>query len=279
MKPDDIKKRRIFGGALALLAFGILCIPTLAHAQIAATQNDASPAAEAGAEAQNQQEQQRSEPELPGADIKLNSPDPSKDGIVVPYNPPEPVDMTHIYSPEYCEFKVGFPTEPFITEKCDGGENADQCYEEVSYTQTFGMDATVGFRVVCNAIGDDIKDRYSQDIMIATLVEMTKKSVVNTFNTTYFQDKENRYRLAGLVGEGKVGITPSMFIAQMWLGQNSALTIEAELIGDAFENSDALFRDVLRSVRYKDNAPGDSASTPADSETTNSEEPAESAPE
>lgn len=168
------------------------------------------------------------------------------------FEPPPPKEMTHIYSPEHCDFTIGFPEEPVVTNKCDGGINKNECYDQVFYTQTFNLDATVNFRVICNKIGQDIKDKYNKDIMQATLKEMTKNSVVETIQTTYHEDEQNRYRIAGLVAEGKVGLVPSIFIAQMWLGQNSAFSVEAEMIGDAYIESDALFRDIMRSISYKD---------------------------
>lgn len=170
------------------------------------------------------------------------------------YQPPAPSEMTQIYSPEHCEFQVGFPSSPMVKERCDGGESGTECYEQVNYTQTFGIDATVNVRVICNAIGQDIKDKYDRQIMVATLEAMTKEHVVDTFETTYYEDDDKRYRLAGLVGEGKVGLVPSIFVAQMWLGQKSAFSIEAEIVGDAFEEPDVLFRDIMRSVQYKEPA-------------------------
>ena len=40
-----------------------------------------------------------------------------------------------------------------------------------------------------------------------------------------------------------------IYIAQLWIGQKSAMTVEAELIGDALSEADQLFSDILRSVR------------------------------
>lgn len=191
---------------------------------------------------------------------------------------PPPKDMTHIYKPDYCDFQIGFPEDPVVEQKCDGGENRDECYEQVSYTQTFGLDATVNFRAVCNQIGQEIKDRYDQEIMIATLEEMTKDSVVEKFNTTYHEDEEKRFRLAGLVGEGKVGLIPSIFVAQMWLGENSAFSVEAEIVGDAFLEPDALFRDIMRSIQYKGADAGENAET-APAVEAPEETPEESQPE
>lgn len=228
---------------LNIIIFALLVLPNISYAQIAATDEQEQTAPQG----------ERIAPKLPFEDVRpLDPNDLANDAIIIPYEPPPPQDYTHMYSPEHCEFSVAFPTEPYVIERCDGGENRDECYEQVNYTQTFGIQATVGFRVICNKIGSDIKDKYDQAVMVATLQEMTKKSVVNTFNTTFNVEKDGRYKVAGLVGEGKAGITPSMFIAQMWIGESSALTIEAELIGEPLADADALFRDVLRSVYHKE---------------------------
>lgn len=175
--------------------------------------------------------------------------------------PVPPKDLTFQYSPDYCEFEASFPEEPYIKTQCDGGESGTECYELVSYTQTFALDATVTLRVVCNQIGEDIKDKYNEAVMVKTLEAMTKKNIVQQFSTSYTEDENGQYRLAGLVGEGKVGMTPSIFIAQMWLGKQSAMTIEAELVGEQFNESDALFRDLLRGVQYKSAPDSDHANS------------------
>ncbi len=151
------------------------------------------------------------------------------------------------YSPEFCEFSVTFPDEPYKTRRCDEDGGA-KCYDQISYTQVFEMSSTVNFRVICNPIGQDIKESYSGEIMQATLRAMTDRSVVKTFDTSFRE--EESYKQAGLVGEGKVGRTTTIYIAQLWIGEQSALSVEAELIGEASEKADELFSEILRSVRF-----------------------------
>lgn len=159
--------------------------------------------------------------------------------------------MTHIYSPEPCEFTAGFPQEPYITERCDGGESGDECYNQVSYTATFGLSATVDVKVICNAVDRGIKDKYNKNIMIKTLQAMSGESVENQYEVNYDEDEKGRFKTASLVGEILVGMSPGIYMAQMWIGEESAMTVEAQLIGDPIESADAMFRDILRSIRYK----------------------------
>lgn len=160
----------------------------------------------------------------------------------------EAVDTSSTYSPEFCEFSVTFPTEPYKSRRCEK-EASDKCYELISYTQVYEMSSTVNFRVICNPIGDEIKDAYTPEVMQATLKAMTKQSVVQEFNTS-FREEEN-YKQAGLVGEGLVGRTPTIYVAQLWIGKQSALSVEAELIGEPMDDADSLFGDVLKSVGVK----------------------------
>ncbi|MCF8495267.1 MAG: hypothetical protein K9G62_01220 [Alphaproteobacteria bacterium] len=152
------------------------------------------------------------------------------------------------YSPDFCEFTVTFPTEPYKTQRCDEAQ-PDKCYEQISYTQVYDLDATVNFRVICNPVGKDIKDSYSGAVMEATLKAMTKDEVVQTFETSFREEKD--YKQAGLVGEGQMGRTPTVYIAQLWIGDHSAFSVEAELIGEAHEQADKLYSDVLKSIGYK----------------------------
>lgn len=149
------------------------------------------------------------------------------------------------YGPEFCEFKVSFPETPYQQEKCEDG----RCYTNVTYTKVYALDATVRFRVVCNPISQEIKRRYSGEIMQATLEAMTKSKTVKTFETSFRE--EDNYKHASLVGEGLMGRTPTIFIAQLWIGEQSAFTVEAELTGNEHEEADKLFSEVLRSISPK----------------------------
>ncbi len=160
----------------------------------------------------------------------------------------EAVDTSSIYSPEFCEFSVKFPSEPYKSRRCEE-EAGNKCFDLISYTQVYEMSSTVNFRVICNPIGDEIKDAYSPEVMQATLKAMTKQSVVQEFNTSFREEED--YKQAGLVGEGLVGRTPTIYVAQLWIGEQSALSVEAELIGEPMDDADTLFRDVLESVGVK----------------------------
>ncbi|MGB0718963.1 MAG: hypothetical protein ACPGRX_00725 [Bdellovibrionales bacterium] len=169
-----------------------------------------------------------------------------------------------VYSPEFCEFSITFPDEPYKTRRCD--DDGKQCYDQISYTQVWGMDSTVNFRVICNPIGGDVYAAYSPEVMDLTLRALTKNSVVKEFDSSFRETAD--YKQAGLVGEGLSGRTPTIYLAQLWIGKQSALSVEAELIGEALPDADALFSTVLKSVGLK----VDSSELVVDSEVDSKEE-------
>lgn len=151
------------------------------------------------------------------------------------------------YSPDYCEFTVKFPEAPYKSRRCEDDEKT-RCYDLVSYTRVYELSSTVNFRVICNPVDKKIYKDYSAEVMEATVRAMTKKSVVSEYNSS-FREAEG-YKQAGLVGQGKVGNMPTIYIAQLWIGKQSAFSVEAELIGDAHDAADTLFSDVLKTIRY-----------------------------
>jgi hypothetical protein len=162
--------------------------------------------------------------------------------------------LIHAYAPEHCEFEIQFPEEPLSSHRCDDS-TGKRCYDLVTFTQVYELSATVSFKVICNPIDTGIQEQYSPEVMEATLKAMTEGKMLKSFNSSVREDAA--YKQAGLVGEGRVGRTPTIYIAQLWIGQRSALSVEAELIGEADEAADRLYSDILKTIRYR----GDGAKT------------------
>lgn len=154
------------------------------------------------------------------------------------------------YAPEHCEFSITFPEKPEIKNVC---EESGVCYDEVKFTQVFELSSTVKTRVICNAISSDVYESYSGTVMKATLKAMTNPAIIQTSETSFRETED--YKQAGLVGEGMVGRTPTLYVGQLWIGKKSALSVEAEIIGAEYEPSDSLFSEILRSVGHKDDHP------------------------
>lgn len=159
--------------------------------------------------------------------------------------------LNFLYAPDHCEFEAKFPEEPVSSHRCDDTAGK-RCYDLISYTQVYELSATVSFKVICNPIDKGITEQYTPEVMKATLKAMTQGKVLKSFDSSVREDAG--YKQAGLVGEGLVGRTPTIYIAQLWIGQKSALSVEAELIGEPDDNADKLFSDILRTVRYRGDA-------------------------
>jgi len=153
-----------------------------------------------------------------------------------------------VYSPEHCEFSVTFPDEPEKVQRCQTTGDK-QCYELVSYTKVFELATTVNFRVICNPSDDEIYGLYNQEVMKTTLKAMTNRNVIKTYETS-FREEEN-YKQAALIGEGHMGVSSTLYIAQLWISPFSSLSVEAELVGDSMAASEELFSELLRSVHFK----------------------------
>ncbi|MCD8571500.1 MAG: hypothetical protein LRY76_08315 [Alphaproteobacteria bacterium] len=152
------------------------------------------------------------------------------------------------YSPDYCNFQVTFPDKPAVIRRCEDPDKK-RCYDLISYTQTYEMDASVNFRVICNPIQKGVRAKYTEDVAKAAIRAMAEKNDLKGYRTSF--RKETDYNEAGLVGEGTSGAQPKIYIAQLWVGETSVMSVEAELVGQALEASDKLFADVMKSVGLK----------------------------
>ena len=152
-----------------------------------------------------------------------------------------------LYSPDFCEFGITFPEKPYPTRQCDDAAKT-KCYDLVSYTQVFEMTSTINFRVICNPVSAKTAEDFTEDVMLITLRSMAKDSGADEFNADARTGAN--YKQGGLAGMGTVGRSPMIYVSQLWVGEQSILSVEGELIGDAFEEADRLFSEILKSVDY-----------------------------
>lgn len=149
------------------------------------------------------------------------------------------------YSPDYCEFSATFPSDAYISRRC---EDTDQkkCYDLVSFTKVFDLTATIKVDIICNRSTPQIYEQLTLDAMKTTVKAMTKGIVIEAFDVNARQ--ADTYRQAGLLGKGREGVQDSMYIAQLWSGKKSMMSVEAQLIGEPMEAADSMFAQILRSI-------------------------------
>lgn len=163
------------------------------------------------------------------------------------FTSPALADEAVIYAPETCEFNTAFPSEPTITKRCN--QQLEECYEQAAYNHYSDTTHRISVRVICAEIGEDTQARYTKSIMETTVRAMARRKGVAEFELETREDKQ--YRQTGLVGQGGTAESPRIFIAQLWIGETSSLSVEAELVGENNVVLDQGFRDILQSIGLK----------------------------
>tara|TARA_R110002095_G_scaffold42116_1_gene38581 strand:+ start:841 stop:1611 length:771 start_codon:yes stop_codon:yes gene_type:complete len=159
-----------------------------------------------------------------------------------------PKDFAYGYSPEYCDFVAGFPEEPLIIHHCEDENDPSTCFNLVSYTKVFGLSSTVKVEAICNPAGAEMYEHFTPETMEKTVRAMTKDKVVKEFKVDSRDEKE--YRQSGLVAQGRQGLNDTLYIAQLWVANNSIMSVEAELMGEQTPEADELFANILRNIGY-----------------------------
>lgn len=161
--------------------------------------------------------------------------------------PAEPAVNPGRYAPDFCDFEITFPESPMKAMKClpDG----DQCYELYTYTMVYDLQTTVDVSVTCNPSTPANYSRYNEPVMKAALAGMISQRNLDAHSVQFIQEKN--YRSGSLTGTGTTGRQDKIYSAQMWIGQNSIFTVQAELIGSSHETADKVFSNILKSIQVK----------------------------
>ena len=157
-------------------------------------------------------------------------------------------DPVSRYAPEHCDFEITFPEEPYTAKRCPQG--AKKCYNMTSYSMVYNSGTTVDINVTCVPSKPNNYSRYNERVIKSALNGMVGRSQVTEFtiNTEELED----IRRGSLIGETKIGNQERIYNAQLWVGQNSVMTIEAKLIGRANDEADTTFTDILNSIKQKE---------------------------
>ena len=167
----------------------------------------------------------------------------------------------YVYAPEHCEFTITFPSEPFVGRKCSP-DNPQQCHETISFTKVFDVTASLNMTVACNPAEDKMYDRYSGDIMKTTLIAMAGRGKLDEFETGFNDMKDAK--MAYILGYGKKGDQDLIYNGQLWIGQKSVFSLEADVVGDYVDGADAMFAEILQTVQLK-NPPAAATMPPPES--------------
>lgn len=159
----------------------------------------------------------------------------------------------YTYKPEGCAFEITFPSQPETVERCNS-YLPDRCELMTNFTHVFDLTATLNFFVTCKMVDETVYSDFTQDIMRTTLIARAGNRL-ETFET-YF-DARDDYKTAALLGAGNSpnGKDMMMYMSQLWIGKESILTVESELIGPQHEDAERMFAAILQSIQHSASAP------------------------
>jgi hypothetical protein len=153
------------------------------------------------------------------------------------------------FAPDFCDFEITFPEAPSIAQKCVPGGG---CYEVNSYTMVYDLQTTVDISVTCNPSTPAAYEKYSEAVMKAALAGMVENRNLASHEVRFQQLDKEKVKNAALTGAGTTGRQEKIYSGQLWIGQNSVFTVQAELVGGAHEVADKSFRDILSSIKTKE---------------------------
>ncbi|HEU4837840.1 MAG TPA: hypothetical protein VFS88_00345 [Micavibrio sp.] len=180
--------------------------------------------------------------EKPAAEEKadaVTAADPADEGIE---------DKSYRFAPDFCDFEITLPEEPAVMQKCLGDSG---CFDVHSYTMVYDLQTTVDVSVTCNPSTPASFDKYNEAVMRAALAGMVENRNLETHEVRFMEDHKTKTKSAALSGTGTTGRQEKIYTAQLWIGQNSVFTIQAELVGGAHEVADKSFSEILSSIKTK----------------------------
>lgn len=152
------------------------------------------------------------------------------------------------YAPENCEFELLFPGEPYKSKRCPNGPKS--CTDLTSYTMVYDVTTTIEVSVTCVPSTPEKYKNYTENVIGTALKGMVDRADItdHEINTQQMDD----FRNGSLLGSAKRGKQNSIYNAQIWVGQKSVMTVESFLIGPEHPEADAVFGEVLASIKKKE---------------------------
>ena len=159
----------------------------------------------------------------------------------------EPEDTAIRYAPDFCDFEITFPEAPYTSKRCP--QNTGKCYDLTGYTMVYDLKTTVEVSVTCAPSSPADYSRYNDRVIKAALNGMVSRANITEFEIN--TNEQDDVRQGSLIGTSTYGKQGRIYNAQLWIGQNSVMTIEAKLTGPKDNEADASFGDILASIQVK----------------------------
>lgn len=164
---------------------------------------------------------------------------------------PENVDengLDYEYSANDCDFTLRLPKEPYISQKCT--ENG-KCETVVNFTKIFNASNAVNFRVICKKYPDAF-NVMNEEVLRASVLGMAKREYGNISDYEINYADNDDYKVAMLTGAGSIASTIGLYTTQLWIGSNSVMSFEGEVIGNQLDQADELFANISSSIKMQE---------------------------
>ncbi len=162
--------------------------------------------------------------------------------------------QSKIYDSDVCDFSAEFPEEIFVNKKCvpsADGSDKEICGETVNYVKVFDNNTSLDIRISCNKIDKDTYDRFSKDEILFTFESLIRGNKdIHSYGMSYskYMKSKRAYSLAS----GKAGLSPMINLLYLWVGENSFMSVDAKLIGEANKEADDMFTAITTSIKNKE---------------------------
>ncbi len=152
------------------------------------------------------------------------------------------------YAPEICEFQMVFPGQPHKSKRCPNGPQ--NCTDFTSYTMVYDVTTTIEVSVTCVLSTPKQYKSYTEPVIATALKGMVERGNISEHEINTNEDGD--VRQGSLLGTAKRGKQHSIYNAQLWIGQNSVMTVESRLTGPEHPEADTIFGEILSSIKKKE---------------------------
>ena len=155
------------------------------------------------------------------------------------------------YAPPHCNFDMIFPTSAATTQRCIKTVNSgtEKCFNLRSFRRIYNNNSTLDVSVTCVPSSTTKFQRYNEPVMRTILKGMGAKA--NIDNQAVNIKNDNDYRQGVLQGSRRLNDSEKIYEAQLWIGQNSVLTVEGTMTGEQTPEADRTFKSIMSSIKKR----------------------------
>lgn len=154
------------------------------------------------------------------------------------------------YAPEFCDFEITFPEKPVVSRRCP--ESGTACYQLHGYRYVYSLESSIDITAHCAPSTPKNYERYTEGVIAAALKGMRNRANIDNADINTQEIEGPKVRQGSLLGTGTYGKQDHIYNAQIWVGENSILTVEAKLIGQSNTEAEENFSEILASIKVKD---------------------------